>query len=272
MNSRLHLCILGSGSKGNAAILEGPRSSLMIDCGLSFQETVHRCQHCSVDLQRISALLLTHEHVDHTRGAISWYKHFGTTIISTAETAMARKSLSQLPIECIGHSDTFEISGICIQSFPTSHDAADPIGFRFSLKDPAEKELDTVGFCTDTGYLTIEACNALYGCRILGIEANHDKDMLTGGTYPAFLKERVRGRRGHLSNCQTAEALPSLLSKKTEAVVALHLSEQNNRPQLCMQALAEAAGAIAVNTHLARTTDGSLSVYVASQDHPLFIQ
>ena len=136
-----------------------------------------------------------------------------------------------------------------VQTFHTSHDVADPVGFRFECGG------DVLGYCTDTGVLTPQAREALRGCRVLALESNHDIQMLKHGPYPPFLQARILGKGGHLSNDQAAEALPSLICDGTETVVAMHLSEKNNLPSIARKTL-EAA------------LDGRASVIIAAQDAP----
>ena len=136
-----------------------------------------------------------------------------------------------------------------------------------------ETDDDALGYCTDTGVLTPEAADALFGVRILALESNHDERMLATGPYPAYLRSRVGGDHGHLSNAQAAEALRDLVDEDTETVVAMHLSQENNRPSVCVRTLAAAVGAEAVGDAWseARTPDGLLSICAASQDWPATI-
>ena len=267
MTPEIHLHVLASGSKGNAAVVEGPEGSVLVDCGISRKALLARAEELGLDMRDIRAVLLTHEHSDHVGGLTVFCNHFEGELVTTAGTAAARPYLSALPFTIVGHADSFELAGMRVQPFPTSHDVADPMGFRFSTGD------DALGFCTDTGELGPEALAALSGVRILALESNHDERMLATGPYPGYLKERVAGRTGHLSNAQAAEALGSLVGEDTETVVAMHLSQENNRPSLCMRALAEAVGAEAANDAFteARTPDGRLSLCCAAQDWPLTI-
>lgn len=271
MTPQLHLHVLASGSKGNATVIEGPAGSVLVDCGLSRRELYRRADAESVDLARVAALLLTHEHIDHTKGIEVFSKYFDGALVSTAGTVGARRSLVGLPWTLVDDDDAFEVAGMVVHAFPTSHDVADPMGFRFSAVDEDGEEVDAIGYCTDTGYLTDEASYDLRGCRILAIEANHDVAMLCDGDYPAYLKARIASDRGHLSNAQTAEALPDLVTDETETIVAMHLSENNNRPSVCVRTLAAAVGAEPVGITEARTPDGRLTVCCASQDVPLSV-
>lgn len=269
MTPEIHLHVLASGSKGNAALVEGPDGLVLVDCGISRRALLGRADELGVDVGRVRAVLLTHEHSDHVGGLTVFCNHFEGEMLATAGTAAARSYLSTLPFTIVDHSDEFEVAGMRVRSFPTSHDVADPVGFRFSTKD------DALGFCTDTGELGDEALDALGDVRILALESNHDERMLAGGPYPGYLKARVAGPRGHLSNAQAAEALGRLVGPDTETVVAMHLSQENNRPSICVRALAEAVGAQVTagqeGRPEARTPDGRLTICCAAQDWPLSV-
>lgn len=251
----MHLYILASGSKGNAAVVEGPEGSVLVDCGLSRRELHRRATLVGCDLDRVCAVLVTHEHSDHTKGLSVICKHFDGPVYATAGTANSRASMQRLPLTHVTHDCTLTLGGMRICAFPLSHDVMDPMCFRFEVVEQGAV-VDAIGWITDTGVLTEQAKNALRGCRIVGIEANHDLDMLTNGPYPSYLKARVAGRNGHLSNTQAVEALPSLITRETQVVVAMHISENNNTPQLVKHALKSALS-------------GSATLYLASQSEPL---
>lgn len=267
MEAKIHLHILASGSKGNACVVEGPEGSVLIDCGISRRELFSRAGALGVDMDRVQALLLTHEHSDHVSGVTVLCNHAEFGLYATAGTVAARSYLAKLPFNLVEPGDTIGVAGMAVRIFHTSHDVADPVGFRFECPG------DALGYCTDTGVLTSEAYEALAGCRILALESNHDSGMLERGPYPAFLKARVRSTGGHLSNGQAAEALPQLITDDTEAVVAMHISEKNNRPGIAVRTLAEAVGAEPANSTFteARTPDGHLSICAAAQARPLSV-
>ncbi len=277
MTPHMHLYVLASGSKGNAAVVAGPDGSILIDCGISRKALHERADAVGCDLSSVRAILVTHEHGDHTSGLRVVCNHFDGPVFTTAGTATGRKGLAQLPFTLIDHDETLELCGMRVQAFPTSHDVNDPMCFRFEVRGKDElggdRLLDAIGWATDTGYLTDEALDALYGCRILGLEANHDKRMLQTGPYPYYLKARIASESGHLSNEQAAEALPFLVTHHTETVIALHISQENNRPSLAVRALAEAVNASAANDTFteARTSDGLLSICAAAQDRRLAV-
>lgn len=269
MTPEIHLHVLASGSKGNAALVEGPGGLVLVDDGLSRRALLGRADELGVDAERIAGVILTHEHSDHVGGLTVFCNRFDGPLFATAGTAGARRYLAELPFELVGHSDEFELAGMRVRTFPTSHDVADPVGLRFSTED------DALGFCTDTGELGDEALGALADARILALESNHDEHMLATGDYPAYLKARVGGPTGHLSNAQAAEALRQLVGEDTETVVAMHLSQENNRPSVCVRTLAAAVGAVVGADEdgrpEARTPDGHLTICCAAQDWPLSV-
>lgn len=276
MQPRIHLFVLASGSRGNAAIVEGPGGGVLVDCGISFRELERRAQLVGCDLGRVRAVFVTHEHTDHVSGLPVLSRRLDAGLFATAGTVGGRKSLAGVPFSLVRHDETLALAGMQLRLFSTSHDVADPFGVRFSVLDTEGATVDAVGWCTDTGMLTAQALEALRGTRILGLEANHDVGMLAHGPYPPFLRERVGGERGHLSNRQCAEALPLLVGDETESVVALHVSQRNNTPGTCIRTLAGALDADAVEPDggalaEAHTRDGHLSVCVASQDTPLAV-
>ena len=259
MTPLIHLYLLASGSKGNAAVVEGPEGSVLVDCGISRKELRRRAGLVDCDLGRVRAILVTHEHSDHVGGLPVICKHFDGPVYATAGTASCTR-LAPFDVTAVRHGCTLSLAGMRIQAFPLSHDVADPMAFRFEVPGD-DGPRDAVGWATDTGVLTDEARRALRGCRTLGIETNHDPDMLAHGPYPYYLKARVGGSHGHLSNVQAAEALPDLVTSRTETVVGMHVSEKNNRPELAIRTLSEALEA------MGRTP----RVRVASQTQPLVI-
>ena len=269
MTPEIHLHVLASGSKGNAALVEGPEGSVLVDCGISRRALLGRAEELGVDVGRVVAVVLTHEHSDHVGGLSVFCNRFDGPLFATAGTVAARRYLTELPFTLVGHADELELAGMRVRTFPTSHDVADPVGLRFSTDD------DALGFCTDTGELGEEALEALAGVRILALESNHDERMLAAGDYPAYLKARVAGPTGHLSNAQAAAALARLVGPDTETVVAMHLSQENNRPSVCVRTLAEAVGAEVATGEdgrpEARTPDGRLTICCAAQDWPLTV-
>lgn len=258
MQPLIHLHILASGSKGNAALVEGPDGIVLVDCGISRKQLLLRAAELDVDLARLKAAFFTHEHGDHIRGLPVFAKRFSGPLYATSGTIGGSSSLAGLSFVRLKREDKISVAGMRVHTFPTSHDVNDPFGLHFTVEDSDGGTLDSVGWCTDTGFLTEVALKELRGCRVLGIEANHDVHMLATGPYPSYLKARVGGKYGHLSNEQAAEALPQLVTSETTTIVALHISEKNNLPSVARKTLQTAA-------------PDDVEILVAGQNRPMTV-
>lgn len=266
----MHLHILGSGSKGNCALIEGPEGFIMVDDGFSRREVLRRMEALGIDADAIRGLIVTHEHSDHVKGLSVWCKHFAGPLFASTGTPEARASLDGLPFHEFAPGDELSIAGISVQTFSTSHDVVNPIGLRFSCAG------DAIGIMTDTGIVTPDALRTLGDARVLALESNHDVPMLRTGSYPRYLQDRIISDRGHLSNDQAADAARLLVSDRTEALVAMHISQENNRPSLAVRALAGALDAalddeLGSSATLERKGAASLHIRAAGQNRPLTI-
>lgn len=229
---------LGSGSSGNATLIEAGETRLLLDCGFSVKETVTRLARFALSPEQLSGILVTHEHDDHAKGAFKFAAQYQIPVWLTYGTrAMCERYLpakSELKCHVIdGHSD-FNINDVWVQPFPVPHDARQPSQFVFG--DGAVK----LGVLTDVGSITPHIVQMLQGCDALMLECNHDVEMLRTGPYAQALKRRVGGDLGHLDNQTTAQLVRALDTSKLKHMVAAHLSEKNNTPDLAKQALAGA--------------------------------
>ena len=268
--SRLHLHILGSGSKGNCALVEGPQGLIMIDNGLSRRETLKRMAELGLSADDVAALVITHEHGDHIKGLDVWCKHWHGPLFASRDTLSCKENLARLPVEEFDPGDTLPIAGIHVQTYSSSHDVINPVGYRFNALD------DSIGFATDTGELSSKAIGILKDCRVLALESNHDVTMLREGAYPRFLQERILSTKGHLSNNQAAEAARELVTDRTEQLIAMHISQDNNRPSLTVKSYANALDA-SLDDELGSSATRlqgprKLSIRPASQYQPTTIQ
>ena len=236
---RIRLHVLASGSKGNAAIVENVATGegILIDCGICKRDFLSRCDEAEFDLRRLRGVLITHEHTDHTKGLGVVYRGLAKlgvhpTLFTGQAVRNASRDIGELleqdlcDIVSFAAGGGIDLAGFAIHAFATSHDVAQSFGFRVECGG------DAIGYVTDTGVVTPQAHEALGGCRLLAIEANHDPKMLAEGPYPYSLKRRIVSERGHLSNEQAAEELTSLLHDDLESVIAMHVSENNNDYEL----------------------------------------
>ena len=241
----LALHVLASGSKGNAAVVEdlSTGAGILVDCGICKRDFFARCADVGFDPSRITDVLITHEHTDHTKGLGVVMRGLAKAgifprIHVAAPAHAASSDIRTLEDSCdivdMRIGEAFSLSGVSVLPFRTSHDAASSCGFRFDAPD------DSIGYLTDSGVLTGEAREALIDVRVLALEANHDSKMLREGPYPYSVQQRIASDRGHLSNDQSSDALVSLLSDRLEHVIAMHLSENTNLPSLAKRSLGDA--------------------------------
>jgi len=222
---------LGSGSKGNATLISNNATCLLVDNGFSIKETEGRLARLGLEADRLTAILVTHEHGDHIRGVGPLARKYGIPVWTTRGTA-SHPGLGELPVlHYIDVHQSLALDDIEVQPFPVPHDAREPCQFAFG--DGAKR----LGILTDTGSTTTHIVEQLSGCDALMLECNHDTAMLMNGSYPDSLKARIGGRFGHLSNEQAAELLAQLDTQRLQHLVAAHLSEQNNTLDLACRAL-----------------------------------
>jgi phosphoribosyl 1,2-cyclic phosphodiesterase len=227
----MKVCLLASGSKGNAILVESGRTRLLIDAGLSAREICKRLELIGVDAETLTALLITHEHTDHIRGLGPLVRKLDLPVY--LQTDLARKLADVGKTEHVSEfvdGEEFTIEDLTIRPFAITHDSLAPVGFTFS------GELGKVGVATDLGVVTRLVTECLQGCRALVVETNHDEEMLRDGPYPWQLKQRVRSHHGHLSNNAGGQLLQDVVWPGLEAVFLGHLSDTNNRPELALQA------------------------------------
>lgn len=228
---------LGSGSAGNALVVEVSRTTLMLDCGFSVKETVARLARLNVEPGALAGIVITHEHDDHAGGAFKFaakYKipvwlTYGTLKMSTRYMP----SLHDLQLNVIDSHSEFYVNDIHVQPYPVPHDAREPIQCVFSEGN------HKLGVLTDVGRSTPHIEDKLSGCKALVLECNHDASMLQSGPYSWALKQRVGGDLGHLENSDSANILSRLDNSKLQHILAAHLSAKNNTPKLAKSALAK---------------------------------
>jgi phosphoribosyl 1,2-cyclic phosphodiesterase len=231
----MRVAVLGSGSSGNAVVVESGSKRLMVDAGFSCRELERRLGMLAIDPSTIDALVLTHEHGDHCRGASRLARRHGMAVHATAGTLEGTGlEGQQISTAVIRSGETAEIGGFEVEPFAIPHDAREPVGL--VIEDPRGHRL---GLVADLGTTSRLAWGRLVDLDVLILETNHDLEMLRSGPYPWPLKQRVAGRHGHLSNREASEGIPELLSDRLGWVVLYHLSRTNNLPELAAESVGE---------------------------------
>jgi phosphoribosyl 1,2-cyclic phosphodiesterase len=214
---------LGSGSKGNATLIEWRNTCVMVDCGFSIKETTSRLAKLGKQPQDLSAILVTHEHSDHWKGVMPLANKFGIKVYLTAGCLKSRGLKDPVTdFQIIDSHTEFQVGDLRVTPVPVPHDAREPVQYLFNSLD------HKLGVLTDIGSLTPHVEAQYDSCDGLLVEANHDLDMLAMGPYPAFLKDRVSGQWGHLNNQQTARLLAAVDQSRIQQLVIGHISDKNN--------------------------------------------
>jgi len=231
---------LGSGSKGNCLVAESGGTRVLLDCGLSPAETGRRLSRLGLSESDISGIVVTHEHDDHSAGVFGFAAAHGVPVYLTFGTLRgmqeAGKVADGVETRLIDGHTKFALDELEVTPFTVPHDAREPV--QYVLSDGAFR----LGVLSDIGAPTAHVEQTLSGCDALVLECNHDLQMLWKGSYPKWLKSRIAGPFGHLDNGSSARLLAALDRSRLKHVVAAHLSEQNNRPELAREALAGALG------------------------------
>jgi phosphoribosyl 1,2-cyclic phosphodiesterase len=225
---------IGSGSKGNATVINHNQTTVLVDCGFSTKEVDKRLQQLNFDASQLTAIVVTHEHSDHISGVRVLSRKYNLPIYTTVGTAASLAADVMENVRFISSHEPFEINDLNVVPFPVPHDAREPSQFVF---DSGQHKL---GLLTDVGSITPIIEETLSGCDALLLEANHDLDMLYNGVYPEHLKHRVGGRLGHLNNVQSASLLKKIDTSRLQHLIAMHISEKNNSVDIVAPVLAEA--------------------------------
>ena len=244
---------LGSGSKGNALLVQSGRTRVLIDCGFGPRVLAQRLARLGVVPEQLDAVLITHEHSDHVAGLAALARRVACPVYLTAGTRRAlerRQALNCCPLIELTRGESFVVGDFAVFALAVPHDAAEPV--QYILTDGAVR----LGVLTDCGRVTHEMRNALQYCDGLVIEFNHDLRMLECGPYPAFLKARIAGPEGHLDNASAGHLLASVAHSGIQHVVGAHLSEKNNAPAIVRTVMAHALGAAPEQMQIASQDDG----------------
>jgi len=250
---------LGSGSSGNATLVEAKSGAhttrLLVDCGLRLQDLEARLEEAGTQVKALDAIFITHEHGDHIGCARSLVKRHQTPIWMSRGTWLAIQDPHWQPFQShlkeVRDGQTLACGDLQIFPFTVPHDAREPLQLRCS---DGNRQL---GIVTDLGHITPHVVAALQGCHALMLESNHDPEMLERSAYPSFLKQRVGGAWGHLANHAAADLLRQVKHTGLNHVLAAHLSERNNTPELARACLSEVMGCAPQDIDVAAPQGGS---------------
>jgi phosphoribosyl 1,2-cyclic phosphodiesterase len=225
--SQLYLASLNSGSNGNCYYVGNSQDAVLIDAGISCRETEHRMSRLGLSLAKVRAILISHEHSDHTMGVeVLSRKHRIPVYITPSTHLNSRLRLDPHHLQPFSASEELHFGSLTVNAFSKQHDAADPHSFIVTGNGI------TVGVFTDIGSVCEQLIHHFGQCHAAFLEANYDETMLEEGRYPYFLKKRIRGGKGHLSNLQALELFNSYRAPFLELLVLSHLSEHNNHPRI----------------------------------------
>lgn len=223
----MEVCTLASGSSGNAAVVTVGGTHVLLDAGISCRRITTALKELGIPPEKLSAVLITHEHTDHISGLATLTKHLRLPVYAAAPTL--RQLCYRIPFledlcRPVTPGEGVEIGGIWAEAFATSHDAAASVGY--TLTGNGHK----MALATDLGYVSQGVLDAVAGAELVICETNHDEDWLRTGPYPYYLKQRVLGDRGHLSNEAGAELAAFAVEQGARSVLLAHLSNENNTP------------------------------------------
>lgn len=219
----MEISVIASGSNGNCCLVEGKGTSVLVDAGKSGKEIARRMDLLGKDIEHVKAILITHRHSDHTRGAGIISRRFRIPVYMTRKTSDACM-LGPFDAKIFDKSKEFRIGNLCIKPIKTSHNVPS-CGFVINKK---------LGIITDTGYVTKQMQDAIKKLECILLESNHDIDMLINGTYPYFLKQWILGNEGHLSNIEASNLIQNS-AKSLKLAILGHLSGNNNTPEIALK-------------------------------------
>lgn len=224
---------LYSGSSGNCTLIETKESTFLVDAGGSAKALIGALDKLGSGIDRVSDIFITHEHSDHTHALSALLKKHPCRVHITEQSAEALNACDVLEDHLVRHETSFQLDmGEChIEAFPVPHDSRACVGYRF------EEGGVSVGVVTDIGYVTQTVYDRLCGCEAVIIEANHDREMVRCGSYPAALKARILSGGGHLSNDDCAEISGAWARQGTKRILLAHLSDENNTPSTALEAV-----------------------------------
>ncbi len=227
----MRLASLGSGSSGNSTLIESDQTLVLVDCGFGLKETEKRMARLGVEPSRVAAIVVTHEHTDHSKGVGPFARKYGTPVYMTEGTFVSKDYGVISDLKIVRDGTLFTTGDIVVEPVAVPHDAREPVQYTLSCGDVKW------GVLTDLGSITSYVVDVFRECDGILVEANHDLMMLANGPYPPSLRARVSSAWGHLNNGQTAQLLEKLSGPRLKSVVVGHISRKNNSLECARAAL-----------------------------------
>ena len=224
----MKICVLASGSKGNCAYIETDSTKSLVDLGMSAGYVAKSLKKIGIDPSEIQRVFITHTHSDHVAGLKVFLKKYHPVVYLTEKM---EKELDFDIEDKVYIDDEVNIADLNVEVIKTSHDAADSNGYIFTSNDKS------IVYITDTGYIHVKNFKRLTNKTVYVMESNHDVRMLREGRYPYYLQQRILSDKGHLSNKDSAYYLSNFIGDKTEKIILIHLSEENNKPEVALKTL-----------------------------------
>jgi len=247
-------CSLYSSSSGNCFFLETDKTKLLIDCGESAKKIINALSDININIENINAILVTHEHIDHVKSLGTISKKYNIPIYTNIETLNAmpdqKNKINEKNINLFNIGKTFYIDDLKIYPFSIPHDAANPCGFNIYYNNKK------ISIATDLGHITPEIINNLEKSCFLMIESNYDSNTLKCSSYPYYLKERISGPYGHLSNSLAGQTISHLINTGLKNIMLGHLSKENNFPELAYKTVMEEI----INNNKNYSTNNNLNI------------
>jgi phosphoribosyl 1,2-cyclic phosphodiesterase len=231
-NAAVYAISLQSGSNGNCIYVEAGGVKLLFDAGISGSRAKERLASHGRDIATVDAVLISHDHVDHSRSMGIFHRKFGLPVYATAKTHRAASRYALGEIQDLRHfksGDSLRFGRVTVETIATPHDAED--GVVFVVDDGRHR----LGILTDLGHVFGDLAGVIGSLDAALLESNYDPEMLANGPYPDFLKKRIKGPAGHISNFEAAEVLQANASQRMKWVCLAHLSEDNNTPALALK-------------------------------------
>ncbi|MCF7886182.1 MAG: MBL fold metallo-hydrolase [Candidatus Marinimicrobia bacterium] len=252
----MYFCNLGSGSKGNSTFVQSNGSGILIDQGFSGKNLIERLSLVDINPKQIQAIVITHEHSDHIKGAGILARRLDIPVFITPDTARDLKAgfFKNVDLKHYNSGDQFQIDDLTLKAFHIPHDANDPVGI---ICSSGEKK---IALATDIGDIRNAVTHFLQDLDLLLLESNHDREMLENGPYPLYLQQRIKSRVGHLSNAQSLQFLSRIKTQNTglKHLVLGHLSEKNNTVDKVRELFEKDADQNSAN----------YKIHITSQDRP----